>query len=694
MESDDTAQRTTRIHLDRQRVKELARLNERLIGVVVENNGLVLIIKHKTLVRESSESKKLKQHAPSQGYLIHITFLAAYPLAAPSLYVESPIPVHPNIDEQDGTITVRWQQGELLDKLVEHLWRIIVCQEVDEEDELIRNRVALEEFRKWREERKIPLMQQQLQPLPPEEDAERTELRSPSNVSATATPSAMRAQAGFQPITTRSHQPQDMRFPDRYKRGKADIYDESRRIHWRYTNAADNPYTVYGRVEVADVYRVVLSKEMLLRIFEHACGDPYNERFGILLGGVFLDTETRKNWVEVGTHIAAMRVQANSVAVEVSSDELHYLNTQVDDILAQTQETIRKLGWYHTHPGHGIFMSSTDRDNQRMSYTANWHLALVVDPQQYHYGLFAGPESKPVRWDSVVVVSDEDAQAAQSPVYRGVQVLRPRLPGLETSARRESQGAGGPGGRGVARREEGENVGLQSSGSTISPQPPENNAAHLLEQEQAGTSPSAATPGSAKPKFLEQLLKYLPQNPLGLGTILLLLFAIIVVVASMLFAARAQAASSGLQSQLQRTQKQLQIAQGNIQQDSTLIGQNTKTLRQTQTKLNDNEKTVHDEQDALLKQVPLFASEHAKRVILQTVIDLDASSPEGIDAQQQLKQLGPVTTTYTVQSGDTISGIAQFFDVSQDALLKANPKVAQRPNYSLKAGETLVIPES
>ncbi len=38
------------------------------------------------------------------------------------------------------------------------------------------------------------------------------------------------------------------------------------------------------------------------------------------------------------------------------------------------------VGWYHSHPGHGCFLSSTDIDTQRAMFEKRHHTALVIDP--------------------------------------------------------------------------------------------------------------------------------------------------------------------------------------------------------------------------------------------------------------------------------------------------------------------------
>jgi proteasome lid subunit RPN8/RPN11 len=38
------------------------------------------------------------------------------------------------------------------------------------------------------------------------------------------------------------------------------------------------------------------------------------------------------------------------------------------------------VGWYHSHPGHGCFLSPTDVETQRTMFSEKHHSALVIDP--------------------------------------------------------------------------------------------------------------------------------------------------------------------------------------------------------------------------------------------------------------------------------------------------------------------------
>lgn len=48
------------------------------------------------------------------------------------------------------------------------------------------------------------------------------------------------------------------------------------------------------------------------------------------------------------------------------------------------------VGWYHSHPSHGIFMSETDLEtHSRLLQFSPFVVALVVDPELNEFGIWA-----------------------------------------------------------------------------------------------------------------------------------------------------------------------------------------------------------------------------------------------------------------------------------------------------------------
>lgn len=80
------------------------------------------------------------------------------------------------------------------------------------------------------------------------------------------------------------------------------------------------------------------------------------------------------------------------------------------------------VGWYHSHPGHGCFLSKTDVDTQRTMFGEKHHTALVIDPIGQDVRAFF-LEDDEVRERPFVIYWDE----YQNPYYtRAVRVRKRR----------------------------------------------------------------------------------------------------------------------------------------------------------------------------------------------------------------------------------------------------------------------------
>ena len=62
------------------------------------------------------------------------------------------------------------------------------------------------------------------------------------------------------------------------------------------------------------------------------------------------------------------------------------------------------VGWYHSHPNLGVFFSATDRYNQKASFSASFHLGLVIDPIRNQTALFKGADSDEISLDNFAIL--------------------------------------------------------------------------------------------------------------------------------------------------------------------------------------------------------------------------------------------------------------------------------------------------
>jgi proteasome lid subunit RPN8/RPN11 len=60
---------------------------------------------------------------------------------------------------------------------------------------------------------------------------------------------------------------------------------------------------------------------------------------------------------------------------------------------AQSVNGTAVVGWYHSHPGLGVFFSGTDRKTQRAFFNQPHSVGLVVDPIRLQEKWFIGPDS-------------------------------------------------------------------------------------------------------------------------------------------------------------------------------------------------------------------------------------------------------------------------------------------------------------
>jgi proteasome lid subunit RPN8/RPN11 len=135
---------------------------------------------------------------------------------------------------------------------------------------------------------------------------------------------------------------------------------------------------------------VIAHLDVYAGIHQHAVESLPNETGGFLLGHVAFDS-LRRSW-----HI---EVDETLPVEPLSQDPVHFSFTWRDvDRVRTHRESERKalIGWYHTHPDIGIFLSETDLEKtHRVLFAEPFQLALVYDPVRGRAGYFfwEGPQT-------------------------------------------------------------------------------------------------------------------------------------------------------------------------------------------------------------------------------------------------------------------------------------------------------------
>jgi proteasome lid subunit RPN8/RPN11 len=183
--------------------------------------------------------------------------------------------------------------------------------------------------------------------------------------------------------------------------------------HWATGEARERVKSVPGD----EPYPLYLSRRAEERIRNHALSrrEERLEVLGFLLGDVH--THSGATYTVV-TDVATTDLDASSVAVRFDRGAFEKLFESMD--AAGPDKLL--VGWYHSHPGHGCFMSERDVETQTTQFPEPHHAAVVVDPIGFEWEAYAMRDGRVIPIPFVVFWAEyEDPYGG----LRKVRSLRP-----------------------------------------------------------------------------------------------------------------------------------------------------------------------------------------------------------------------------------------------------------------------------
>jgi proteasome lid subunit RPN8/RPN11 len=124
-------------------------------------------------------------------------------------------------------------------------------------------------------------------------------------------------------------------------------------------------------------------------IYDHVFSSDDIEVGGVLVGSVGDD-----GIAQVQGMIPALEAQGSRASVTFTHDAWEeIIGVQERDF--PDSPTI--VGWYHSHPGFGVFLSEHDMFIHENFFTEPFHVAFVVDPQDETEGMFGWQDGRIVR---------------------------------------------------------------------------------------------------------------------------------------------------------------------------------------------------------------------------------------------------------------------------------------------------------
>src|SRR5579863_3624800 len=124
--------------------------------------------------------------------------------------------------------------------------------------------------------------------------------------------------------------------------------------------------------------RVTIEGEVLRQIRQHARSNSKTEVCGVLIGA------ENGSGLNITARIAGLNAAQAGAHVTFTQDTWEHIYKIKDRDFPDE----RIVGWYHSHPGFGIFLSDHDTFIHRNFFSAPEQVAWVYDPHSDEEGFF------------------------------------------------------------------------------------------------------------------------------------------------------------------------------------------------------------------------------------------------------------------------------------------------------------------
>ena len=150
---------------------------------------------------------------------------------------------------------------------------------------------------------------------------------------------------------------------------------------------------LHGHAPMPPQVSVIMHQDALAQVKAHATSNLRTELGGALLGKAYQHNGTV--FVEIEAALPATSGDHGPVHFTFNADSWR----QLQQDKADQYPHLDMVGWFHTHPGLGVFYSGDDVVVHSAAFTLPWHVGLVVDPIRSEACFFgwSGPDLVPFR---------------------------------------------------------------------------------------------------------------------------------------------------------------------------------------------------------------------------------------------------------------------------------------------------------
>jgi proteasome lid subunit RPN8/RPN11 len=140
--------------------------------------------------------------------------------------------------------------------------------------------------------------------------------------------------------------------------------------------------------------KVEIDSEVTRRIRQHARAHSKTEVCGVLIG------ESANDTIDIRASIEALNAAQAGTHVTFTQDAWEAIYKVKDELYPDE----RIVGWYHSHPGFGVFLSDHDLFIQQNFFSSPGQVAWVYDPHTDEEGCFGWVSGEVHRLSSLSVM--------------------------------------------------------------------------------------------------------------------------------------------------------------------------------------------------------------------------------------------------------------------------------------------------
>ena len=183
---------------------------------------------------------------------------------------------------------------------------------------------------------------------------------------------------------------------------------------------------------------VTIDAGVWLQMMEHALETTSLEIGGVLFGQVWRETlgdrQAARENVWIRSLVKARHQRSTSCSLEFTHETWEAIAAERKSL----DPSWIMIGWYHTHPNWGIFLSTMDLFICKSFFSNSYSVAVVIDPCRQQFGCFSWDRNKQemVELPSMYLSAQRDSMQRDSMQRDSMQQVRQWIRGSQREPRR------------------------------------------------------------------------------------------------------------------------------------------------------------------------------------------------------------------------------------------------------------------